>query len=771
MSAPLISWNCCGAARAAPELHDMAERISPLAIALQETHQSDRNRLPPLPGYVRYADPGTGGKAGVAVYWRGDGAGVEGVETDPEHPGRRLTLVTRAGGAYVCAYVPNSGPEGARLAHRAEYDAALLDHVLGLRARGLRVVLLADLNCCRRAGDYHGNAAGGQPGLLSAEKAALAHFYASTGLVDLGDQVPDPTHPGHAPPPSPWHWTFWSKRRAPGDANYTRRSGPKPNGNGWRLDAISCSPGSPWTSVTTLGGVRISDHSPLVAHAPEDAGGVKKHPAAAWEREMRARTELPGGPGGPAKRVSKMQSYRKNPQESGSDSEEVGRPAPLLAAGGMKARIEAARGVSGDESAPKARKAKKVADGHESEEAMVPDSGEEPEAHHKARGRPPKVPPAGSGDGVAPRKAPKPPPDSDEDGDEPVPLRKAAAPKPPPDSDGEDGDEPVPLHKAGAAAPKPPPDSDDEDEPVALRKPRAASAKPPPPPKGSAADLKARKAANLRKPAEDSDAEPPGTRPDKRAVRPVARPLKPGAILGDSTDDDAPAVRPGGVRGLKGSGVSASRVAGAARRQAPAAASASAAPRAPKHPCRHSDCPKSAMMGDPEVGERAFCRAHCDADVHEDLTYACAHCKEGFGLYYDPEAADKTKKYYCAACKEEIGGLIFGRWRPCRQCKKATAAAKYPEADPDTCAACAKEMGLDTNPRPSAFTFPTVAKRALKQAQGLLSDLVEEIEKLKDGKVPRKEAAGIVDRPAEIRKFIADAEKRLKAAYAIATAA
>lgn len=148
----LISWNVNGLrACVGKGFEDYFKEADADIFSVQETKLQEGQIELNFEGYEQYWNYAEKkGYSGVAVFTRKKpinvtyGLGID----EHDHEGRVITLEFKDF-YYVCAYVPNSQAEGARLAYRMEWEDAMRAYLKGLEEKK-PVVFCGDLNVAHK---------------------------------------------------------------------------------------------------------------------------------------------------------------------------------------------------------------------------------------------------------------------------------------------------------------------------------------------------------------------------------------------------------------------------------------------------------------------------------------------------------------------------------------------------------------------------------------------------------------------------------------------
>lgn len=148
----LISWNVNGLrACVGKGFEDYFKEADADIFSVQETKLQQGQIELEFDGYEQYWNYAEKkGYSGVAVFTRKKpinvtyGLGID----EHDHEGRVITLEFKEF-FYVCAYVPNSQAEGARLAYRMEWEDAMRAYLKGLEEKK-PVVFCGDLNVAHK---------------------------------------------------------------------------------------------------------------------------------------------------------------------------------------------------------------------------------------------------------------------------------------------------------------------------------------------------------------------------------------------------------------------------------------------------------------------------------------------------------------------------------------------------------------------------------------------------------------------------------------------
>ena len=185
----ILSWNVNGIrAIQGKGFPDWLQQQAPDILCVQETkatpEQLGEVLLKP-PGYTTIWQSATRkGYSGVAAYVRQEPLEVEGLGS-PEFDAEGRTLILHYPDlSVVNCYFPNSQEEGARLAYKVAFCAALLERCNGLVAAGRDLVICGDYNIAHRPIDLENPKANERnAGYLPEERAWMDRFIGS-GYVD-----------------------------------------------------------------------------------------------------------------------------------------------------------------------------------------------------------------------------------------------------------------------------------------------------------------------------------------------------------------------------------------------------------------------------------------------------------------------------------------------------------------------------------------------------------------------------------------------------------
>ena len=254
-----ISWNVNGFRAVLQKgFADYFEQADADFFALQETKmQEGQADFSPEGYYAYYHSAQKKGYSGTAIFTKYQPLAIfNGLNEDHLDEGRVLTL--EYPGLYlVNAYVPNAQPELKRLDYRMQFEDAMREYLLQLRA-SKPVIYCGDLNVAHQEIDIKNPKQNiGQPGFSDEERAKMTQLL-TAGFTDSFRSVyPDRTNA----------YTWWSYR-----------SNARANNTGWRIDYFVVSNDIKdkikEASIDDL--VLGSDHCPVMlelALSPEAIGG------------------------------------------------------------------------------------------------------------------------------------------------------------------------------------------------------------------------------------------------------------------------------------------------------------------------------------------------------------------------------------------------------------------------------------------------------------------------------------------------------------------
>jgi exodeoxyribonuclease-3 len=246
----LLSWNVNGIRAVEKKgFLDWLREEAPDVLCLQET-RAHPDQVPPAllspEGYFAYWDhPERSGYSGVALFSRREplrvtkGFGIERFDAEG-----RVLVAAYPGFTLLNVYFPNGKMNEERLHYKLDFYEAFLDHILGLRERGEKLVICGDFNTAHTEFDLsHPKENETVSGFLPVERAWMdrltGHGFVDTFRLFNGD---------------PGNYTWWSMRTRARERNM-----------GWRLDyffvsdtLLGCVEGA-----AILSNVMGSDHCPV----------------------------------------------------------------------------------------------------------------------------------------------------------------------------------------------------------------------------------------------------------------------------------------------------------------------------------------------------------------------------------------------------------------------------------------------------------------------------------------------------------------------------
>jgi exodeoxyribonuclease-3 len=246
----LVSWNVNGIRAAARKgFMDWLIRDAPDVLCLQETRIQPSQLTPALSEPAGYSTVWHSAKrkgySGVATFFRETPLAVhEGLGRPNFDVEGRVLVTEHSSFTLVNAYFPSGRRNHERVQYKLSFYEALLDHCLGFRAQGHRLVVCGDFNTAHQPIDLaRPDQNKKTSGFLPQEREALTRWL-QHGFVDAFRRL----HPQAE------EYTWWTYRFGARDRNI-----------GWRIDyflvaeeLMSCI-----QDARILGDVPGSDHCPI----------------------------------------------------------------------------------------------------------------------------------------------------------------------------------------------------------------------------------------------------------------------------------------------------------------------------------------------------------------------------------------------------------------------------------------------------------------------------------------------------------------------------